>query len=126
MNLSSPIDGAIIRPITSPSEALVTRLIAAVDCSIIVGSITAGKVVGAISIGKVVAITTVVSTGAIISPATVVSVDMTVVTGAGIEVVELVVDVVVSIVVVGKKIGVATNSNDGDAASNLLLSLLCD
>jgi hypothetical protein len=51
---------------------------------------------------------------------------MTVVTGAGIEVVELVVDVVVSIVVVGKKIGVATNSNDGDAASNLLLSLLCD
>ena len=44
----------------------------------------------------------------------------------GIEVVELVVDVVVSIVVVGKKIGVAINSIEGEAASNLLLSLLCD
>ena len=109
-----------------------TRLIASVDCSTIVGSITAGKVVGAISIGKVVgAISTgnvvgATSTGAIFSPTTVVWFDAIVVTGAGNEVVELVVDVVVSIVVVGKKIGVAINSIEGEAASNSLLSLLCD
>ncbi|CAB4999632.1 unannotated protein [freshwater metagenome] len=109
-----------------------TRFIAAVDCSTIVGSITGGNVVGAISIGKVVGaisagnVVGATSTGAIFSPTTVVWFVAIVVTGAGIEVVELVVVVVVSIVVDGKKIGVAINSIEGETASNLLLSLLCD
>ena len=86
---------------------MVTRLTAATDCSTIVGSITGGKVV---SLG------TELSTGKVVSLGTTVEVG----TGGNVDVVEVV------IVVVGRKIGIAVNSNDGATASNLPLRLLCD